>query len=307
MHHPASTPARQRGFTLIELMTALGLGLLVVLAATAMLLNVKNTYLSLHHHNQLQETGRYALEQIARALRQTHHLPWEHWLNQQRNLNPLPPALYGVDDSRGSANPDPERPSPARRDGINGSDLLMIGYFGSGQPADDTIFSCGTGGMGAPSSLEPGERGWTVFSVATGRGNEPELRCQYRGKNGIWSSDAIARGVENLQFLFALDSDGDGIPEQLLAASQLSPAQWQQVVAVRIALLVRTEAHFGGRTGEAKNARPREHDLFGSDYSRSNPGDTGSRFSEPREDGRTRQVFSRMVWLRNPPAGLVLR
>lgn len=59
----------QRGFTLIELMVALVLGLLVIGAASALFLSSRRTYGTTASINRMQENGRAAFEIMARDLR----------------------------------------------------------------------------------------------------------------------------------------------------------------------------------------------------------------------------------------------
>ena len=65
-----SGAAGQAGLTLVELMIAIVLGMLVVLAAIALLLSTKATYTHQDDATRLEDTGRYALEIVTRALRQ---------------------------------------------------------------------------------------------------------------------------------------------------------------------------------------------------------------------------------------------
>jgi type IV pilus assembly protein PilW len=49
----------------------------------------------------------------------------------------------------------------------------------------------------------------------------------------------IAEGIENLQFDYGLDADGDGAPETPFVADPATPANWTNVVALQVALLAR--------------------------------------------------------------------
>jgi type IV pilus assembly protein PilW len=68
-HHP-SRRRKQRGFTLIELMVALLLGLLVVAAAGSIFLSNRRVYGSTESLNRIQENQRAAFELLARDIRE---------------------------------------------------------------------------------------------------------------------------------------------------------------------------------------------------------------------------------------------
>lgn len=61
---------RQCGLTLVELMIAMTLGLLILLAVASVYLGSRQTYRMQEENARLQETGRYALEVLGRSIRQ---------------------------------------------------------------------------------------------------------------------------------------------------------------------------------------------------------------------------------------------
>ena len=58
--------------------------------------------------------------------------------------------------------------------------------------------------------------------------------------NGALRTTSIAEGVENIQFEYGVDTSGDGVPDSMVAASAVSAADWQNVVAVRMHILTRS-------------------------------------------------------------------
>lgn len=281
---------RQRGLTLVEMMAALAVGLLVILAATALLHNARAAYQDIDDAGRVQETGRMALAHLADAVRQANHLPWETALAMERPPA-LAPGLHGIDNSRQANRLDPAQGnfSAGAGNGFNRSDILLLGFFGAPAHAAGSIVNCS--GASVPAGpLEEHARSWVIYYIAPGTGNEPELRCRYRGKSGAWTSDALARGVEAMQLRYAVDSDGDGLPDRWLDASAIDAALWQRVVLVRIALLVRGNQ----RRPSAPGTPARSYDLFLTDS-----GDAGYRFVEKEGDRRLRAVFQTTVLLRN--------
>lgn len=69
-HSPSPVPAAQRGFTMIELMIALLLGLLVVAAASSLFLSNKRVYGASEAIGRIQENQRSAFEILARDIRE---------------------------------------------------------------------------------------------------------------------------------------------------------------------------------------------------------------------------------------------
>ncbi len=67
--------ARQRGLTLIELMVSLVVGLVLVLAAALAYLGTRNTASSLDQVSQLNESGKLALDIIAREIQMSCYYP----------------------------------------------------------------------------------------------------------------------------------------------------------------------------------------------------------------------------------------
>ena len=67
--HATSSSSRQQGFSLVELMIALVLGLLVVAGASSVLLSNKQSYKAGEALGRVQEGSRVAFELIARDVR----------------------------------------------------------------------------------------------------------------------------------------------------------------------------------------------------------------------------------------------
>jgi type IV pilus assembly protein PilW len=275
----------QHGLSLAEMMVALAVGLLLILAASALLLATRASYLINDDRARISETGRFAIELVARAVRQAGYRDW----SAAGIANGTLPAVQGLDarglkvSSDAIAGPYPKA--------VNGSDVLALHFEGA---EDGSILNC----AGAAVPVD-GDQGWSIFHVAEDAGGEPELRCKYRGPSG-WKSDAIARGIESFQVLYGVDTEGDGLPHRYLNAYELQAAgeAWQSVAAVKFALLVR-----GAERGRQS---PRSHALFGPDYSAAHPVDAGTTLVEAAlpEATRTlsRRIFSATIPLRNGAA-----
>ena len=60
------------------------------------------------------------------------------------------------------------------------------------------------------------------------------------GGNRTWVVTPIAEGVENMQIDYGVDGDGDGVPDGVFTTAPATPADWANVVAMNIHLVVRS-------------------------------------------------------------------
>ena len=78
-------------------------------------------------------------------------------------------------------------------------------------------------------------------AVCTGSANDDGIPTLKRLElvNGGFSVVPIAEGIENLQFDYGLDADGDGAPEAPFVENPATPQAWANVVAINVNLLAR--------------------------------------------------------------------
>lgn len=299
----------QQGLTLVELMISLALSLLIVLAATATFLSSKNAYTASDDAARIDDTGRFALEVIARAVRQTAYVDWGSNEAPPVVQPSMSPSMEGMDARK--LNSSTVGMTSPQTQSVNGSDLLSIQFFGAG---DETMLNCA--GFPVPER----QRGSSIFYVAKDESGEPQLYCKYAGDAG-WSSAAIARGIESFQVLYGLDTDDDGMPNRLLSASAINvlddaiagvgdsaarnaKTHWKKVVTVNVSLLIRGAADTDARGNDAAVM----YDLFGKDYSDGHGADDqGVRLRKEdfpaSERSRYRKVYSTTIQLRNATDG----
>lgn len=263
-------------------MLAASLSACAVLAAISMLQSANAAFVSQQQSALLQENGRYAINIITRALLQLSYV--------DHSLTPEPDMLLAIEGQDNA--------------GVNGSDVLTLHFAGSGLiadgNADGNIVNCA--GFAVASTLP--DQGWSIFYVARNGQSEPELRCEYHGSNG-WSSQALVAGVESFQVLYGVDTDADGIVNQYLnATSMAAQSLWSQVVALRIALLLRAERDAGGVNLDQSDYFA----LFGTAYEVQ--ADVGTRIARASLPAMTRQwphsIVQSTIYLRNtlPSSGL---
>lgn len=312
----------QSGVTLIELMISMTIGLVIVMAATVLLMSTKSGYLMQDDEAQIQASGRFAIDTVSRAVRQSAYFPWDGTGNAQLSTDFIGAMITGL-DARSLKNSTQGIDLPVRKS-VNGSDVLAVRFFGSGAggAVDGTMMNCaGFGVAGAVDALADDSRGWSIFYVAEDATGDPELYCKYQGASG-WSSQAIARGVESFQVLYGFDTDADGLPNRFVMASAIDAlddtlllegvdaaarardrgrkTNWKKVVAVRIAMLIH------GAHSVSAERMGKDHDLFGKDYGNAFAGiDKGVRIRDAEmptlQRGRVRRIFSTTIYLHQPP------
>jgi len=297
--------ARQCGVSLVELMVALALGLVVVLAATLAFGGSRQLFVAESEARTVEESLRFAAFVVRRTVRQAGYADRVAGAAATAAGNdPFDLDIVGARNTRVGASGESYGRHHTR--GVNDSDSLLVRFAGSSRTDDDgdateadgTMVDCMGFAQPAPSAgtATPADRAWSIFHVAEAADGEPELYCKYRGdRRGSFRSEPLARGIEVFRVLFGRDLDGDGTPEQWLdaaqldaaaAASSLGNAAWRQVVALRIGMVARS-----ARPGHWP--RPEEAQLhpLGPEF-------PAVRF-RPAADGRLRRVASFTVALRN--------
>lgn len=75
-----NTPRRERGFSLVEMMVALALGLFIVGGAVAIFLGTRQASRTTDNMSRLQESARFAFELMSREFREAGNTPCGSWL-----------------------------------------------------------------------------------------------------------------------------------------------------------------------------------------------------------------------------------
>lgn len=302
------------GLTLVELMVSLALGLLIVLVSTGLLLSTRTAYLTQDDEIQLQDGARYALETVARAVRQAAYENWDADTAPIVASAAMSPNIVGLNAQRVKATSKGlDGAVSGKKEVVNGSDVLAVRFFGAGAApdGDGTMLNCAGFPVPAPANQEQADeaRGWSVFYVAEGSDGQRSLYCKYLGKKKSatsepnWTAQPIVSGVESFQVLYGIDNDDDGMPDRYARAADLDDTGfWRKVAVVRIALLMQ------GAHAVRADAPSQVYDLFGAAYSdKFAAADPGVRIREselPAEQrGRRRAVFATTVQLRNRVAG----
>lgn len=309
---------RARGLTLVELMIALTLGLLIILAGSALWLTAQTSYLHQSAAAELTESALYGIEIVTRAVRQSAFVNWDLGTVPLALVDPSPTSISGL-DARSLTQNSAGINAPLTA-AVNGSDVLALRYTGTGLglPGDGSMLNCA--GFGVGMARTPDQRGWSIFYVASDASGEAELRCKYRTADSSgWGADAIVRGVDTFQVLYGIDTDEppDGIVNAYVNATALnaidaalaaagadlsSLTRWKRVVSIKVALLLH------GTPGSGLKRTPAQYDLFGSAYAEGDGiNDVGVRISAQKLpsalQGRARRSVVATIFLRNRASG----
>jgi type IV pilus assembly protein PilW len=198
----------QSGMTLLELMISLSLGLLLLTGIGTIYVGSNQTYRVQEQNARLQESGRYALEIIGRSLRQA-----GYW-NMPANPLSLQTGFSGTTLT-----------------GVNGSgtdaDSLTVQY-------DALVGDQDCEGNNVAAAM--------VLQAAIQHDPSPDFELECESNNdGTAAVDPqpLVSNVEDIQFLFGIDPDGDQSANRYADASAV--ANWNQVVSVRACVLIRSE------------------------------------------------------------------
>ncbi|PIE00611.1 MAG: hypothetical protein CSA79_03105 [Thiothrix nivea] len=237
--------SRCGGFSLVELMIAMILGLFLIAGVGTVYISSKQTYKLQGQTAELDENARTAL----RALKQ--HIAHAGYASDSgmvinNYIIPSGTAVSGTSCADGASNISNANRIDASTDGpgIAGDTIGLTFMADSGLAVD-----C-TGGVLRNACLPPNAPGFTSrliynsFSVATSSVRNslnqtvPMLRC---GGSLNANRQAWARGVESVQFLYGIDSDTDGSVENYWNATKVATENaWDKIISVQVGILVRS-------------------------------------------------------------------
>lgn len=309
----------QGGLTLIELMVALAISLLIVIAAASFFLNSSKTRETQEAASLLQDNARYATEILTKSIEQAGYQNYA-WGSlgatvrrevvapsdsqpDIRGYNMSATGTDGTDSDNGSHNRSTNR--------VNNSDTLVVRYQGSGaSPGDGSMIDCR--GQPQPESSASNSRAYSIFEVRQSSAvSEPELRCKFWDATlatPAFRVESIVRGVETFQVMYGVDTDGDSFIDRWLNAAQVNPSgdstalvDWGKVKSVRVGMVLRTPNRVADAVPSAGALSP-----LGANFNSATTDQYVGVVTAPVEgefstnDGRLRKVVTFTVNLRNP-------
>ena len=278
MAHDPLKAAQSRGYSLVELLIALAVGVVLSFGAMNLLLYAKRSYVEADELARLQENGRYALRYVSHELAMSGYLatrlPGTVIDSVESGtacfdylMDTAIPAEHVNDVNRAGEPGSGGQALPAdclvAGKHLAGSDLLLVRRtLSSPVLADgkqfaavdsDAVYVRAAADYGAVRLQRGGAvpvRGelWEYspqvlflrnYSIARGDGIPTLCRKRLgRSSNRMAPTECLVEGIENLQLEFGIDDNGDRLVDRFDPAPD--PTEMAEAVAARIYLLVRS-------------------------------------------------------------------
>lgn len=302
----------QVGFTLVELMVAMSLGILISGGVGSMFVQGSRSSAQDDRYLRMIENGRYAIDVLARDLRMISF--WGEMLDPGAIASTLVAVEdCGLDLFDGAApilgNNPHATPALVQFDIASGTCATLTGTVSpntnqlaikhtSGTPitagqAEDTVYVRTNGFAGSfiqykaattpalPASFQDWTYQSSIFYIQANAGIPYLCRLQAVGLTfaATTADECFAEGVEQFYVQFGIDTDGDSIANQY--KSNPTTAEMNSAVTARVYVLVRSA------TADALSVNSKAYTLGDLNIAAAN-------------DNFYRRVFSTTVQLRNP-------
>jgi len=347
-----------RGFSMVELMVAMTIGLIILLALGRLFVGTKKSYNTQDALARMQENGRIAMHLLIRDVRMAGYYGCFDNIDKiNSTLNPVggyDPFLAkyqieGMEKSSGtwypsgtsSAKPDAgmkadtdalslrmldtsnpinieqEMPNSSASlfvnagHGLQANDVIMVTDCQSGDimqltnvnPSgtsgkDNLVHNAGgsTPGNSTQKLQKPYSKGAKVmkfidriyYVADKDPGGKTIVPTLYR-KDNTKAPEPLVEGVESMQVLYGVDTDGDKVPNVYLKAGVAglqTETEWSKVKAVRVILLTRTV------NGQGTDVNPADYTI---DFDKDGTVD----LTVKKGDRNQRRTFDSSVLLRN--------
>ncbi len=279
----AKMATRTKGYSLVELMVALTIGLIILGAVISLFVTSKSSYNTLQGLDALQENGRYAVRALTDDARLAGYaglvydpasiLPkvYSTTVTNQCATSwvDMGQPIFGINASTATHNANPYGSTciPAAKYKV-GTDILVIRHVNTQvttTPAANTIymltqldradFFTGTGvpaGTNPSSIHEVNIHVYYIRPYATVAGDGiPTLVRSTLISGPTMVEQPLVEGIENMQVSYGIDTTtpGDYVVDRYVTANNVT--NWAQVTSVRIEFLVRTPSIEGTYTNNS--------------------------------------------------------
>lgn len=241
----------QRGITLIEMMIAMVVSLVLVAGVGTVYVSSKRNYAARDELATLNDSARVALETLRHHLEHAgyatpSHLPIGRYFYVQGDTDPQAgtcgTGTFGT-NSLGAI----KKTATADGGGLNGSDTITVRFI-----ADQTLnidalnsqFNKGVDGCyGGQSSIKDSltYNGFLIGTDGSTRDSTGNLIpiLYAAGSNSNLPIRPVVNGIENMQFMYGIDVDGNDTADRFVNAAGVG-GNWESVVSIKVALLVRS-------------------------------------------------------------------
>lgn len=238
----APRPGHQRGFSLIELMIAVTLGLLILLAVTNIFISSRQSFRTQEGMAQIQETGRLLNYLVYPYIRLAGYLP-----NPITQTNPV--LIYAGNDTavRGENNVTGTTTLKAN------TDTITVRYRGqdnfAGTAADGSITNCTS--VGGAAGVRASDLVVSTFYVGPASNGISSLFCSVSVAGSTPDVQPLLQGVQDMQILYgvgaAAASTGDRVTQRYYTANDVP--NWGAVTSVQMTITAdSTEVVSGNQT-----------------------------------------------------------
>ena len=218
----ATKSKTSKGYTLIELMISVSLGVAMIAIALQYLVGSSSSFNATETAGRIQENGRFALSMITDDLRLAGY--------GDPNSGSRPGFFYtlpcgGFD--------------PCTMNGA-GTDSDRIAIWSNPPPDDGTETDCTASAIGANTQVA------NVYYLETSNTGVTSLMCRgfdVSATEWVAAAQPLLDGIENMQILYGVTDADDSISRYISADNV---ADWNDVVSVRLAILVSTGLEDGG-------------------------------------------------------------
>lgn len=252
---------RESGFSLIELMVSILIGLFLTGGLVYSYIGAKRSYNFNQAMSRIQENGRFAIHVLTRNIREAGYMSCAQ--NTGRITNTLDTATgnylwqftAGVDgfDNVGSQWPAPLSNPLHGEETVSGSDVIAVRKAGdtavptseieSDQPyivtdcTQSTIYKAAADEDSGSQYVSNGK----VFTLTTSiyylaQSSYADVPSLWQQESNDSSADELVPGVQNMQILYGEDTNGDRAADTYQPATQI--VDMDNVISVRIALLL---------------------------------------------------------------------
>lgn len=238
----------QSGFSLVELLIAMFIGLFLLAGISSSYLSSKKTSNQRNQYSLLEDNGRLALEIIQRTLEHTGYTtPLGNPLDNKFILSAV--TSKSCNDSSASVLTPANFPNPATDDD-NASDSIGVVYLGDANismdcSGEELIASCQLPNVTNPDVAKI----YSAFFIdKTDATQPPKLQCAGSRNTEV---QTIAEGVENMQILYGVDVDGDNTVERYVSEPDVG-SLWDDVISIQVGLLLRSSLEINDTATEKK-------------------------------------------------------
>jgi type IV pilus assembly protein PilW len=228
-----------RGFTLVELMVAIAIGLFLTTVIAHLFINSRTAYNTTDEVSRMQENMRFAYQVLVRTV---------HLTAYRSSPNTFATGEWGLFTG-------PAIALEGTNDDVNGSDTLTVRYQGSGAlgAPDGTIVDC------SGAEITSNEIVTNLFYIRAGQNGGLALWCD-RSVVGVGAVTQfeVVPDVQAMHILYGEDTDSprDTVADRYVPRAGV--ANMDSVVSVRIALLFQTT-----NAGNRDDPDTRAYDLNG--------------------------------------------